>query len=99
MMKIREKLSQRKNAMKLAIASLTPVFIISANSLVASAAESSVDTTSIRNTMKSSFTSIGNDILGFFGDILPIALPILGAGLVIGVGLAIFKKVTKKSAS
>lgn len=99
MMKIREKLSQRKNAVKLTVASLVPAVIVPVTSLAASAAESSVDASNIRTTMKTSFTSIGNDILAFFVDILPIALSILGASIVIAIGISIFKKVTKKAAS
>lgn len=98
MFDIRNKIADHKTACKVAAASTLPAVVASVTSVTAFAADG-VDTTSIRTTMTSSFTTIGSDILGFFGDILPIALPILGAALVISVGIAIFKKVTKKAAS
>lgn len=37
-------------------------------------------------------TTVANDILGAIGSILPIALPIMGAMIVIGVAYRTFKK-------
>ena len=49
---------------------------------------------SITSTLTSSFTSIANDVMSMFSSILPVALPIVGAGLVISLGIRIFYKVT-----
>lgn len=57
------------------------------------------DTTSIRNQLKSSASSVVSDIMGTITDILPIVLPILGAMLVIGIGISVVKKLTKKSSA
>ena len=38
-------------------------------------------------------------VTGVIGDILPIALPVVGAGIVIGVGIGIFKKVAKPTSN
>lgn len=99
MFDIRNKIAEHKTACKVAAASALPAVVASVTSVTAFAAEGTTDTSSIKSTMVQSFTGIGNDILGFFGDILPIALPILGAGLVISVGIGIFKKVTHKTSN
>lgn len=52
---------------------------------------------SVTTALKSSFTTIGDSLTGVIGDILPIALPVVGAVLVVTLGIGIFKKVTKKA--
>ena len=94
--KIKEKLATRKNKVTFLACTSVPVFMIGATSIPAFA-EAPVSSPSINDTLVSSFTDIGNQILSFFGQVLPIALPILGASMVIGIGIAIFKKVTKKA--
>lgn len=61
------------------------------------AAES--DTASVRDQLKTSTSGIASDIMGTITDVLPIVLPIMGAMLVIGVGIAVVKKLTKKSSA
>ena len=53
----------------------------------------------VRTQLKSSATSVATDIMGTITDVLPIVLPIMGAMLVVGIGIAVVKKVTKKSSS
>lgn len=57
------------------------------------------DTSSVRNQLKSSASSVVSDIMGTITDILPIVLPILGAMLVISIGISVVKKLTKKSSA
>lgn len=38
-------------------------------------------------------STTANSIMGAIGDILPVALPVLGAVLVVTVGIKIFRKV------
>ena len=57
------------------------------------------DTTSVRDQLKTSTTKVASDIMGTITDVLPIVLPIKGAMLVIGVGIAVVKKLTKKSSA
>ncbi len=99
--KIKNKFSDNKFKCKLLAVTAVPMIVSSVGNIQCFAAEpgASGDTANIVSTMESSFSSIGSDIMSFFGKILPIALPILGAGLVIGIGIAIFKKVTKKASS
>lgn len=95
-MSFKEKFSTRKNQIKFLACTSVPMFIIGATSIPAFALEP-VSNPDISDTLVASFTDIGTQILGFFGKVLPIALPILGASMVIGIGIGIFKKVTKKS--
>lgn len=46
--------------------------------------------------MTSAFSAVASDALQGIQQILPIALPVLGAIIVVGVGIKIFKKVTGK---
>ncbi len=51
----------------------------------------------VKTAMTDSFTKIGTDIQGMITDVLPIALGILGAIMVITFGIKIFKKLTGKA--
>lgn len=43
--------------------------------------------------LTSGFSTIATDVLSAMGSIAPVALPVLGAGVVVGAGIKIFKKV------
>ncbi len=43
-----------------------------------------------------SFTEVASSLTGLIGDVLPIALPVVGGVLVVGIGIKIFKKVVSK---
>ena len=45
--------------------------------------------------LTSGFSSTVSDVISAIGSVAPIALPILGAMIVIGVAIAVFKKVSK----
>lgn len=51
---------------------------------------------SVETALTTSFTSVGSSITSLIGKVLPIALPIIGAGVLIFVGIKIFKRVTNK---
>lgn len=40
------------------------------------------------------FTNVTTDMVGAIGSIVPVALPVLAAITVVGLGIKIFKKVT-----
>lgn len=44
--------------------------------------------------MTDGITSIASDAMSGIGSILPVALPIMGAIVVVGIGIKVFKKVT-----
>lgn len=51
-------------------------------------------TTTVTSALTSAFQSVASDCLSAIQAILPIALPVLGALVVVSVGIRIFKKVT-----
>lgn len=41
------------------------------------------------------FDTIANEMQGFMIDMIPVAIPVMGIGLIIGIGIKTFKKLTK----
>lgn len=54
-------------------------------------------TSSIVTTMETAFQSVSSDIMSVISSILPIAMGIVGAGLVIVFGVKWFKRLTNKA--
>lgn len=52
---------------------------------------------SVSQSLLDSMQTVANDCLSFLTSALPIALPVLGAGIVVGFGIKTFKKVTAKA--
>lgn len=50
--------------------------------------------TSIVGSMGSAFSSVASDCMSAISASLPIALPVMGALVVVGLGIKVFKKVT-----
>lgn len=50
--------------------------------------------TTVSAALGTAFTTVASDCLSAITTILPIALPVLGALVVVGIGIKIFKKVT-----
>lgn len=73
----------------LAVATAVPVF--------ASDAATSTGLSSVETALTTSFTSIGSSMISIVGKILPVALPIMGALLLVGFGIKAFKKVANKA--
>lgn len=51
----------------------------------------------VSQSLLDSMTTVASDFLTFLSSALPIALPVLGAGIVVGFGIKTFKKVTSKA--
>lgn len=49
----------------------------------------------ITTALTTAFSTVASDSMDAIKAVLPIALPVMGAILVIGIGIKIFKKVTK----
>ena len=49
------------------------------------------------DTTSALFTSVGSSMTGMVAKILPIALPVMGALLLVGFGIKAFKKVANKA--
>ena len=63
----------------------------------ASDAATSTGLSSVETALTTSFTSIGSSMTSVVGKILPVALPIMGALLLVGFGIKAFKKVANKA--
>ena len=51
----------------------------------------------VSQSLLNSMTTVASDCLTFLSSALPIALPVVGAGIVVGFGIKTFKKVTSKA--
>ena len=86
-MNLKKKLAPSLMGGALAVATAVPAF----------ASESGTGLSSVETALESSFTSIGTSMTSVVGKILPIALPIMGALLLVGFGIKAFKKVANKA--
>ena len=50
----------------------------------------------VKTALTNSFTTVASSLTGIIGDVLPIALPVVGAMIVVTIGIKIFKKVVSK---
>ena len=50
----------------------------------------------VTSALTTSFTEVASSLTGLIGDILPIALPVVGGILVVRIGIKIFKSVVNK---
>lgn len=88
-MNLKKKLVPALMGGALAVATAVPVF--------ASDAGTSTGLSSVETALTTSFTSVGSSMTSLVGKILPIALPIMGALLLVGFGIKAFKKVANKA--
>lgn len=88
-MNLKKKLAPVLMGGALAVATAVPVF--------ASDAGAGTGLSSVETALTSSFTSIGSSMTSIVGKILPVALPIMGALLLVGFGIKAFKKVANKA--
>lgn len=88
-MNLKKKLAPALMGGALAVATAVPVF--------ASDAGTSTGLSSVETALTTSFTSIGSSMTSIVGKILPVALPIMGALLLVGFGIKAFKKVANKA--
>lgn len=85
------------NIKKKAVMLLTVATVAVATTVPAFAAEAGTGLSSVETALTTSFTSIGSSMTSIVGKILPIALPIMGALLLVGFGIKAFKKVANKA--
>ena len=78
---------------------LTVATVAVATAVPAFASDAGVGTglSSVETALTTSFTSVGSSMTSLVGKILPIALPIMGALLLVGFGIKAFKKVANKA--
>lgn len=51
---------------------------------------------SVSTALVTSFTGVASSLTGIIGDVLPVALPVVGAVIVVTTGIRIFKKIVTK---
>lgn len=56
-----------------------------------------MEATTVSAALSQSLTTIANDAAGVIMDVLPIAMIVVGAALVITIGIKMFKRITGKS--
>lgn len=66
-------------------------------SMVAGAAEGSSTMQTLTEAMKGSFETMVSDSMSMIAMLVPIVLPLVGAGLVMAYGIKTFKRVTAKA--
>lgn len=88
-MNLKKKIAPALMGGALAVATAVPVF--------ASDAATGTGLSSVETALTTSFTSVGSSMTSLVGKILPIALPIMGALLLVGFGIKAFKKVANKA--
>lgn len=66
-------------------------------SMVAGAAEGSSTMQILTEAMKGSFETMVSDSMSMIAMLVPIVLPLVGAGLVVAYGIKTFKRVTAKA--
>lgn len=66
-------------------------------SMVAGAAEGSSTMQTLTEAMKGSFETMVSDSMSMIAMLVPIVLPLVGAGLVVAYGVKTFKRVTAKA--
>ena len=66
-------------------------------SMVAGAAEGSSTMQTLTEAMKGSFEPMVSDSMSMIAMLVPIVLPLVGAGLVVAYGIKTFKRVTAKA--
>lgn len=85
------------NIKKKAVMLLTVATVAVATAVPAFADEAGTGLSSVETALTTSFTSVGSSMTSLVGKILPIALPIMGALLLVGFGIKAFKKVANKA--
>lgn len=86
------------NIKKKVVMLLTVSTVAVATAVPAFASESAgTGLSSVETALTTSFTSVGSSMTSLVGKILPIALPIMGALLLVGFGIKAFKKVANKA--
>lgn len=54
-----------------------------------------LETSSVVTALTSAVTTAASDAMSAIGSILPVALPVMGAIVVVGIGIKVFKKSAK----
>lgn len=82
---------------KLSLLCFSAVMLLMCSVPVLASGETDSSLSTVETALESSFKSVGSSMTSVVGKILPIALPIMGAVVLIGFGIKIFKKISGKA--
>lgn len=54
-----------------------------------------METTSVVSALSTALSSVAGEMTSAIGAVLPVALPVMGGILVVGIGIKVFKKFSK----
>ncbi len=86
-----------ENLKKKLVPAVAGVGAVAASCVPVFAEDTGTTLSSVETAMTSSFTSVGSSMTGMVAKILPIALPVMGALLLVGFGIKAFKRVANKA--
>lgn len=86
-----------ENLKKKLVPAVAGVGAVAASCVPVFAEDTGTALSSVESAMTTSFTSVGSSMTGMVAKILPIALPVMGALLLVGFGIKAFKKVANKA--
>ncbi len=65
------------------------------NSVPIVVAEAANNVSTVTDALKTAMSNAGSDLLGVLAAVVPVALPVMIGVAAIGIGIKVFKKVTK----
>ena len=95
------KMENVKEKAKVAVMCALPVVASGAYAITSFAEDGTDGTTSLTeqaaDSLLAAVTSMADSIGGTIADIVPIAVPLVGVGLVVTIGISVFKKISAKA--
>lgn len=88
---------KHKSRVKTMVASLAIACMCAIGGVTAFAAEAPADTSAVRTQLKTSASDMSDQIVGVVGDVLPYAIAVMTAVLVVSVGINVVRKLMNKS--
>lgn len=95
--KVKAFFSKHKSRAKAMVASMAIACMCAIGGVTAFAAETLPDTSAVRTQLKTSASDMSDQIVGVVGDVLPYAIAVMTAVLVVSVGINVVRKLMNKS--
>jgi len=89
-----------KEKAKYALAAVTPAVVSGALAITSYASEGGGDAgvmETVTTNLITSVTEMASSIGSAVGQVIPLALPVIGAALIVSIGIKVFKSVTNKA--
>lgn len=95
MTNLKEKFENNVNGARIAVGGTALTASMAAGTLTSYAADTG--TTDVSTVLIDACSTMADSIIAAINGILPIAIPVVGLGLVVVIGLNVFKRVTNKA--